>query len=70
MPLGPKGRTVLEFAFVYGEFGELDRAYDYLEQLVKEDPLTLVGLRTDPTGDLLRADPRYEPLMRQAGLEP
>jgi serine/threonine-protein kinase len=59
-----------EIAIVYGEMGDLDRAYGYLERVAQDDPLTLSALLGDPTADSLRADPRYEPLMRGVGLEP
>ena len=70
LPDDPQGLLVLEVARVYGELGELDRAYGYLERLAEEDPQTLGSLRRDLAADSLRADPRYEPLMRRLGLEP
>ncbi len=62
------GPVLKELAIVYGELGELDRAFDYLERAFEEDPGSLTYLPSDPTADSLRADPRMDALMRRVGL--
>lgn len=49
----------------YGELGELDRAFGYLERAYTEAPQSLRGLQTDETADSLKADPRFAELMRR-----
>ena len=58
-----------EFAIVYGELGDLDRAFEYLDRAYAEDPGNLAYMRTDPTADSLKDDPRFAELMRKLGLE-
>ncbi len=57
-----------EIAIVRAELGELDLAFEYLERALEEDPSSLTFLRSDPTADSLRADPRMEDLMRRVAL--
>ena len=58
-----------EIALVYGELGELDRAFDYLDRAYAEDPGTLNEMRADPAADPLRQDPRFDELMKKLGLQ-
>ncbi|MEE8446980.1 MAG: tetratricopeptide repeat protein, partial [Gemmatimonadota bacterium] len=64
-----QGPMLKELAIVYGELGELDRAFEYLDRAFAEDPGNLVYLRADPTADSLKDDPRFAELMRKLGLE-
>jgi TolB-like protein/Tfp pilus assembly protein PilF len=64
-----QGPMLKEFAIVYGELGDLDRAFEYLDRAYAEDPGSLVYLRADPTADSLKDDPRFAELMRKLGLE-
>ncbi len=54
---------------MYGELGELDRAFEYLDRAYAEDPGSLTYFRADPSADPLRQDPRFAELMRKLGLE-
>ncbi len=63
------GPILKEIAIVYGELGELDRAFEYLDRAYAEDPGNLAYMRTDPTADSLKNDPRFAELMRKLGLQ-
>jgi len=64
-----EGALIKEIAIVYGELGDLDRAYEYLYRAAEEDPGSIGTLRTDHSADPLKADPRYPELLRRVGLE-
>jgi tetratricopeptide (TPR) repeat protein len=64
-----QGSNLKEIALVYGELGELDRAFDYLDRAYAEDPGTLNEMRADPAADPLRQDPRFDELMKKLGLQ-
>jgi TolB-like protein/Tfp pilus assembly protein PilF len=64
-----EGALLKEIAIVYGELGELDTAYDYLYRAVEADPGSIGTLQSDHSADPLKADPRYENLLRRVGLE-
>ena len=63
------GTSLKEIALVYGELGELDRAFDYLDRAYAEHPANLVSLLIDPGADPLRQDPRFDELMKKLGLQ-
>ncbi len=54
---------------MYGELGDLDRAFEYLDRAYAEDPGSLTSFRADPAADPLRQDPRFDELMKKLGLE-
>ncbi len=62
------GFNLKEIAIVYGELGDMDRAFTYLERAYAEHPTNLVNLVIDPTADSLRQDPRFDQLMKKLGL--
>lgn len=62
------GDLLKEIALVYGELGERDRAFEYLNRAFETDPSSIARLRTDMMADSMRADPRFERLMKRAGL--
>lgn len=62
------GDLLKEIALVYGELGEQDLAFEYLDRAFETDPSSIARLRTDIMADSLRADPRFERLMGRAGL--
>jgi len=52
------GRVILkEIAIVYGELGNLDTAFEILDQAAEEYPGSIGQLRTDHSADPLKADP-------------
>jgi serine/threonine-protein kinase len=64
-----QGPMLKEIAMVYGELGDLDQAFEFLDRAYAEDPGSLVYLRADPTADSLKDDPRFAELVRKLGLE-
>jgi len=64
-----QGPMLKELAIVYGELGDLDGAFGYLDRAFAEDPGSLTYLRADPTADSLKDDPRFAELIRKLGLE-
>jgi len=50
------------------ELGDKDQAFAWLEKSLRERDSLLVFLRTDPTLDPLRDDPRYQDLVGRIGL--
>lgn len=59
------------FAYLYAALGDRERAFETLESAYREHDSTLIGLKTHPWLDLLRADPRFASLERRLfGQEP
>ncbi|HVF89258.1 MAG TPA: tetratricopeptide repeat protein, partial [Blastocatellia bacterium] len=56
------------FACLYAAMGEIDTAFKWMEWSFEERTPSIRGLKTDPLNDLLRTDPRYDSLLRRAGL--
>lgn len=63
------GLNLKDIAMVYGELGELDRAFDYVDRAYAKDPANLLKLSRDPAADSLRQDPRFDELMEKLGLD-
>jgi TolB-like protein/Flp pilus assembly protein TadD len=59
------GVPLKEPAIVYALLGDLDVAFDYLVRAAESEPGTLSGLASDPSAEALRADPRYDEIMRR-----
>jgi serine/threonine protein kinase/tetratricopeptide (TPR) repeat protein len=57
-------------ATVYAAMGDKDRAFEYLEKVYTERSYYVVWLNVDPTLDGLRADPRFQDLLRRIGIAP
>jgi Flp pilus assembly protein TadD len=57
--------TAYQYAMIYAQLGDKDRAFEQLDKaLALRDP-GLVGLKTDAFLDPLRKDPRYSELVRK-----
>jgi hypothetical protein len=56
-------------AFVHFGLGDIDRTLDLLEQNVAERNWFVRILRGDPTFDPLRSHPRFQAILRTAGLD-
>jgi TolB-like protein len=54
-------------AELYGDLGDKDHAFEWLNTAYQEHDESLVGLRTDFAFDSLRSDPRYAELVRKIG---
>jgi len=59
-----------EYSLILAALGDLDKAFEYLEQAYKTHNGWLFQLKVDPNADHLRSDPRYAPFLRKIGLEP
>ncbi len=63
------GDLLKEIALVYGELGERDTAFEYLDRALAADSSSVRGLGNDAMADSLRVDPRFQKYLRIAGLE-
>ena len=57
-----------EFLFIYSYLGDIDRVLEYAERCVEINAGLLVFLAVDPCFDRLRADSRFQDLLRRLGL--
>ena len=55
-------------AFLYSESGDNDQAFRWLNAAYQEHEPNLVTLRTNPSFDGIRSDPRFAELVRKVGL--
>jgi len=55
-------------ATMYAELGEKDQAFQWLTTAFQERDQGLMGLKTDPSFDPIRSDPRFAELVRKVGL--
>jgi hypothetical protein len=53
---------------VYGELGELDLAFEYLDRAYETERGSLFYLDADPTADALRSDPRFQEFLEKLGM--
>ena len=56
------------FAVVYNALGESDKALDYLEKGFADKDVRMVFLKIEPKWNNMRNEPRFQDLMRRAGL--
>jgi tetratricopeptide (TPR) repeat protein len=57
--------TAFEIAVIYALLQERDEAFKWLEQAEKENAVGLTYIRVDPRLNNLRADPRFDELLRR-----
>ena len=57
-------------AMIYGQLGQKDRAFNWLERGYRERSPAFSALKVDPCWDPLRSDPRFKDLVRRVGLPP
>ena len=62
--------TSLNMAFLYTKNGDRNRALESLSRAYEEREGSLVNLNVDPFWDDLRADPRFQDLLRRLGFPP
>lgn len=67
-PHGEAGGLSGGTASLYAILGDKDQAFHMLEQAYDRHELWLVYLNVDPVWDSLRADPRFQSLLRRVGL--
>ncbi len=53
------------FALIHAGLGDMDEAFRWMDRAIKERDCYIVLLRASPTFDELRADPRFEDLLRR-----
>ena len=56
------------YASIYAWLGDLDAAFDYLDQAFEEREGPLALLRHNPRWTPLRGDPRFDELSQRVGL--
>jgi eukaryotic-like serine/threonine-protein kinase len=56
-------------ARIYAALGQMDRAFQLLNQAYTDRDPGLIPMPVDPTGDVFRADPRYDALLRKMNLK-
>lgn len=68
--MNAEGKSIPRFAFVwaYAGLGVKERAFAWLEKAYQERRDRMVALDVDPLLDPLRADPRFQDLLRRVGL--
>jgi TolB-like protein/DNA-binding winged helix-turn-helix (wHTH) protein/Tfp pilus assembly protein PilF len=59
----------VDIAFIHVGLGEKDQAFNWLERAYGEHSSKLTILKMDPRSDILRADPRFDELLRRIGLQ-
>jgi hypothetical protein len=55
---------------IHAGLGEKDKAFEWLEKAYQERSEELLFLKVEPVLDPLRADPRFQSLIRRIGLPP
>lgn len=55
-------------AIVYAGLGDKDKAFDWLEKEIADRSLSISLLRVEQRFDSLRADPRFQDLLKRTGL--
>src|SRR5207247_11130986 len=65
-----KRRYVSEYrvAAIYAGLGEMEQAFEWLEQAFEDRDSWLIWLNADPVFDVIRSDPRFTKLLRRIGL--
>jgi len=56
-------------ALVYAALGEIDTAFECLEESYDYHEESILSLKVDPKADPLRSDPRFVPLLKKIGVE-
>jgi len=56
------------FVYLYGELGERDQAFEWMERAYEAHDSGLFFLRVPPLHDSLRSDPRFDEIMRRIGI--
>jgi tetratricopeptide (TPR) repeat protein len=56
-------------ARLYAQLGDHERAFDFIEKSFAAHQWGIVRLKTDPDLDPLRADPRFDELLRRANMK-
>ena len=60
--------TAYGIADLYAQFGDKEQAFQWLNTAYQQNDSGLRGLKTTPSFDLIRSDPRFAELVRKVGL--
>jgi serine/threonine protein kinase len=60
--------TAYEISDLYAQLGDKAQAFQWLNTAYQEHNSELIGLKTTPSFDLIRSDPRFAELVRKVGL--
>jgi DNA-binding winged helix-turn-helix (wHTH) protein/tetratricopeptide (TPR) repeat protein/TolB-like protein len=63
------GNSLFDMARLYAQRGEIDPAFDYLEKCIDEKEWLIGTLMVEPALDNLRADPRFDALMKRLAFD-
>jgi len=61
-------QNAFRLAFLYSELGDKDQAFHWLNAAYQEHEPNLLTLKTNPSFDSIRSDPRFAELVRKVGL--
>ena len=54
-------------SLIYGDLGDMDKAFQYLVKCYERRDMSLASLKIDPKFDMLRADPRFDKILKRIG---
>ncbi len=57
----------LSAAVIYARLGEADAAFEWLEKAYERRSMPFTWVRTAPSSDFIRSDPRFQDLLRRIG---
>ncbi len=66
--LGPGDLSPVQRAWIHAALGEIDRAFEWLEQAHEERAINLLWIKAQPWFDPLRPDPRFGDLLSRMNL--
>jgi adenylate cyclase len=64
----PRGVPAAAIALIYGQLGDRDNAFRWLDRAVEERSSFLLFIKVSPRVDPLRSDPRFRELLQRIGL--
>ncbi len=67
--LGKENDVAYEFATIYANLGEFDKAFEYLDELVEKRDWRMVHLQAELDLFVLHDDAHFQQLLRTIGIE-
>src|SRR5262249_29376049 len=67
--VGEPGDPYYGVALIYAGFGDLDKAFEWLEKSYHQKEPAILAIKSSPEWDIIHSDPRYLELGRRLGLE-
>ena len=64
-----RDQNAFDIAFLYIQFGDKDKAFEWLNKALETHGAPITYLVADPNLDPIRSDPRYEALLKRIGLK-